>query len=156
MKRKFRLPRPGAVLGVVAIVIALAGTAFAAGNLKIGAFEPSSRDRLAGTGVIQYATASHNTGAIDAAKPKAFAVQCELSKKLTSGGFRWTGPTPPDPADYEIVDATPSVVPGGQFGGQGKYEVRIWVTGATAANQPLSVVANCVKSRSQRGTPPAF
>jgi hypothetical protein len=33
--------------------------------------------------------------------------------------------------------------------------VRIYVLGPTAANQPLSVYSNCVKSRKQNGTPPS-
>lgn len=139
-------PSPGIVLGVVAIVLALAGTAVAAKQLKLGQFDDSSRDRLAGTGVIQYASQAHKTGAIDAVAPKTFSVKCELSKKATSGGFKWTGSTPPSPADYQILDAYPN---------GGGFVVRLYVLGPTAADKDLVVYSNCVKSRSQRGTPPA-
>jgi hypothetical protein len=145
MKRlRLRRPSAGVVLGVIAIVVALAGTAVAS-HLRLGDFNQDSRDRLAGTGVIQYAAQGHNTGAI-ATTPKTFSVTCELKKKATAGGFKWTGTPSPDPADYEILDAYPN--------GSG-YVVRLYVEGASAANQPLSVFANCVKSRKQRGTPPA-
>jgi hypothetical protein len=145
MKRKFK-PTPGTVLGVIAIVMALAGTAFAAGNLRLSNFEPQSRNVLAGTGVIQFAAAPFTTGASDNDKPQTFTVKCELSKKATSGGFKWTGPTPPKPSDYKFLDAYPN--------GSG-YVVRLYVTGPTAEKQPLSVYSNCVKSRAQRGLPPA-
>jgi hypothetical protein len=126
-------------------VLALTGSAVAASNLKLGMFDQSSRDRLAGTGVIQYAAQAHNTGAV-AATPKTFTVKCELDKKATSGGFKWTGPTPPEPADYELLDAYPN---------GGGYVVRLYVLGSSAENAPLSVFSNCVKSRTQNGTPPA-
>jgi hypothetical protein len=142
------MPRPGLVLGVIAVVLAVAGTAVAAKNLRLADFEPSSRDRLAGTGVIQYAAQSHNTG--DAAAPrelKTFTVNCELAKKATSGGFKWTGANPPGPGGYEFLDSYPT---------GGGFAVRIYIEDGTAGeNQPLSVYANCVKSRKQNGTPPA-
>ena len=147
--KRLRMPRPGTVLGVIALVFAVAGTAVAASNLKLANFEPSSRDRLAGTGVIQYAAQSYNTGDVTAPGPelKAFSVKCELSKKATSGGFKWTGANPPAPTDYELLDAYPN---------GGGFVVRVYINDAsTAENQPLSVYSNCVKSRKQNGTPPA-
>jgi hypothetical protein len=141
-----RIGRPGTILGVIAVVVALAGTAVAAGNLRLADFESSSRDRLAGTGVIQFAAQAHNTGMLDAAMPKTFSVKCELSKKATAGGFKWTGASPPKPADYEYVDGYPN---------GGGFVVRIYILGPTAENQPLSVFSNCVKSRKQNGAPPA-
>jgi hypothetical protein len=147
-----KVASPGTLLGVIAIVIALTGTAFAA--LKLGQFNASSRDRLAGTGVIQYASASFTTPASVAEfnTIHRYEVKCELSKKATSGGFKWTS-TPPNEGDYQLVDAYPT--------GQG-FVVRLQVNPGTpptdtssAENKPLAVYANCVKSRKQRGTPPA-
>jgi hypothetical protein len=142
--KRFRIPRPGLVLGVIAVVLAMAGTAVAVSNLRLADFEPSSRDRLAGTGVIQFAAQTHNTGA-PSPEPKTFSVTCELAKKATAGGFKWLG-TPPTPTDYQFIDAYPT--------GNG-FVVRLRVGGLTAANQQLSVFANCVKSRKQNGTPPS-
>jgi hypothetical protein len=149
MKRiRFGRPRTGTILGVVAIVLALAGTAVAAANLKLANFEPSSRDRLAGTGVIQYAAQAHNTGDVAAPRElRTFTVRCELQKKATAGGFKWTGPNPPGPGGYQILDSYPN--------GSG-FVVRIYIEDGTAGeNQPLSVFSNCVKSRKQNGTPPS-
>jgi hypothetical protein len=148
MKKRFRMPRPGVLLGVIAVVLAVAGTAVAASNLRLADFEPTSRDRLAGTGVIQYAAQAHNTGDVAAPRElKTFSVQCELAKKATSGGFKWTGPNPPGPAAYEYLDSYPT---------GGGFTVRIYIEDALSAeNQPLSVYANCVKSRKQNGTPPS-
>jgi hypothetical protein len=74
-------------------------------------------------------------------------VQCELAKKATSGGFKWTGPNPPGPAAYEFLDSYPT---------GGGFVVRIYIeNGLAAENQPLSVYSNCVKSRKQNGTPPS-
>jgi hypothetical protein len=142
--KRFRLPRPGTILGVIAIVLAVTGTAIAASNLKLANFEPSSRDRLAGTGVIQYAAQTHDTGA-QSPDVKTFSVHCAAAKKATAGGFKWLG-TPPIPTDYQFVDEYPT---------GGGFTVRLRVSGVTAANQNLSVFANCVKSRRQDGAPPS-
>ena len=146
-----RKPSPAMVIGVIALVAAVSGSAVAGipkGGLKLGQFQDSSRDRLAGTGLIQYAAASHvtPTGVLDFNTVHRYEVKCELSKKATSGGFKWTG-TPPDAGDYQLVDAYPN--------GSG-FVVRIQIVpGMTAENKPLSVYSNCVKSRTQRGAPPA-
>ena len=151
MKRmigRVRQTAPGTLLGVIAVALGLTGSAIAAANLQLGDFDDSSRDRLAGTGVIQYASAAHNTGDVSAPRElKTFTVACELSKKATSGGFKWTGPNPPGPGAYEFLDSYPN---------GGGFVVRIYIEDASAAeNQSLNVYSNCVKSRSQRGTPPA-
>ena len=147
MKRlRLRRPSAGVVLGVIAIVVALAGTAVAS-HLRLGDFNQDSRDRLAGTGVIQYAAQGHTTGDVSSGDLKTFTVKCELSKKATAGGFKWTGATPPPAGAVELLDEYPN--------GSG-FVVRIRITDdATADNQPLSVFSNCVKTRKQRGTPPA-
>jgi len=83
--KRFRMPSPELLLGIVAVVLALAGTAVAAGNLKLADFDGSSRNRLAGTGVIQYAAAAHYTGDVAAPRQlRTFSVQCERAKKATS------------------------------------------------------------------------
>jgi hypothetical protein len=141
---------PGVILGVIAVVFALGGTAVAgipSGGLKLSMFQDDSRDRLAGTGVIQYAAASHVTPATvaDFNTVHRFEVKCELDKKATSGGFKWTG-TPPNAGDWELVDSYPT--------SQG-FVVRMQIApGGTAEAKPLALYSNCVKSRSQRGTPP--
>jgi hypothetical protein len=142
--RGIRKPSPGTVLGVIAVILALAGTAVAASNLRLANFEPSSRDRLAGTGVIQFASQTHSTGA-SSPDVKTFSVQCAAAKKATAGGFKWLG-TPPIPTDYQFVDSRPT---------GGGFTVRLRASGPTAANQQLAVYANCVKSRKQDGTPPS-
>jgi hypothetical protein len=147
--KRFRRPSPGVVLGVIAVVLALGGTAIAASNLRLADFESSSRDRLAGTGVIQYASQAYNTGDVTAPGPelKTFTVKCELSKKATSGGFKWTSSTPPKSGDFQVLD---------QYPNGGGYVVRIYIKPAgTAENQPLSVYSNCVKSRQQTGVAPS-
>jgi hypothetical protein len=154
-----RIKQPGVIIGVIALVFALTGSAVAGlpkSGLKLGMFQDDSRDRLAGTGVIQYAAASHTTPATvaDFNTVHTFAVQCELSKKATSGGFKWTGQTP-NAGDYQVLDAYPN--------GSG-FVVRLQlrpddpvtpVNEGTALNKPIAVYSNCVKSRAQRGTPPA-
>jgi hypothetical protein len=146
----------GTVLGVIAVVLALTGTAIAASNLRLADFEPSSRDRLAGTGVIQFAAANLSTPTTTPAfnTVHTFTVKCELAKKATAGGFKWTGQTP-DPADYQLLDAYPN--------GSG-FVVRLQLrpddpatpaNEGSALNKPISVYANCVKSRKQNGSPPS-
>jgi hypothetical protein len=142
------MPHAALLLGIIAIVLALTGTALAISGLTLGSFTPDSRDRLAGTGVIQFASQSYNTGDVTAPRQlKTFTVQCELSKKATAGGFKWTGPNPPPPAAYKYLDSYPN---------GGGFVVRLYIEDTSQAeNQPLSVYANCVKSRKQNGVPPS-
>jgi len=160
MKRiRLKRPNPAMIVAIVALVGATVGTAFAGipkgDPLKLGMFKDDSRDRLAGTGVIQYANAPFVTPtSVDSFNTvHTYAVRCELAKKATSGGFKWTGATP-DAGHYQLLDAYPT--------GQG-FIVRLQlqpddpatpVNEGTALGKPLSVYANCVKSRAQRGTPP--
>jgi hypothetical protein len=160
MKRiRLRRPSPSMVVGIVALVAALGGSAVAGipkgDPLKLGMFQDSSRDRLAGTGVIQYAAAQFVTPTTVPSfdTVQRYEVKCELSKKATSGGFKWTA-TPPNAGDYRLVDAYPTA--------QG-FVVRLQlrpddpatpaVNEGTALNKPLALFANCVKSRLQRGAP---
>jgi hypothetical protein len=146
--KRIRKPSPGVLLGIIAIVLALGGTAVAASNLTLGSFTPDSRNRLAGTGVIQFAQQNYNTGTSTSFdQVHSYNVQCELAKKATSGGFKWTSNTPPKPADFQVLD---------QYPNGGGYVVRIYIKPAgTGENQPLSVYSNCVKSRQQTGVPPS-
>ncbi len=148
MKLKLRKPSPALLLSIVAIVMALTGTAIAAGNLKLADFDGSSRNRLAGTGVIQYAAQPYDTGTSASFDDvRTYKVQCELSKKATSGGFKWTGTTPPKHGDYQVLD---------QYPNGGGYVVRMYIKPAgTAEHQQLAVYSNCVKSRQQTGVPPS-
>ena len=155
--KRLRIPRPNVLLGVIAIILAVGGTAVAASNLKLANFEPSSRDRLAGTGVIQFAAANLTTPVVTPSfsTVHTFTVKCELSKKATAGGFKWTGQTP-NPGDYQLLDAYPN--------GSG-FVVRLQlrpddpttpaVNEGSALGKPISVYANCVKSRKQNGSPPS-
>ena len=82
-------------------------------------------------------------------------MKCELSKKATSGGFKWTGAAP-DAGDYQLLDEYPN---------GGGFVVRLQlrpddpatpaVDEGTALNKPIAVYSNCVKSRQQNGAPPA-
>jgi hypothetical protein len=154
--RRLGKPSPAMIVAIVALIAALGGNAVAhhgiAGVFKLANFNKDSRDRLAGTGVIQYATQTHKTGAMDLAKPQDFQVTCELAKKATSGGFNWIG-DPPPPDSSKILSASP-------FGGgaalvsPGGYKVRLYVLTAEAEGKDLQVYSNCVKSRLQSGTPP--
>lgn len=160
MKRiRFKRPSPSMVVAIIALVGVLGGTAVAGipkgDPLKLGMFKDDSRDRLAGTGVIQYAAANLTT---PTATPSfntvhTFTVRCAAAKKATAGGFKWTGQTP-NAGDYQVLDAYPN--------GSG-FVVRVQlrpddpatpVDEGTALNKPIAVYANCVKSRRQDGNPP--
>jgi hypothetical protein len=156
--RRLGRPSPAMIVAIVALIAALSGNAVAhhgiAGVFKLANFNNDSRDRLAGTGVIEYATQSHKTGEVDLTKPQDFQVTCGAAKKATSGGFNWIG-DPPPPASYQILAAYP-------FGGgaalvsPGGYKVRIYILAPEAVGKEIQVYSNCVKSRKQLGTPPAL
>lgn len=157
MKKRFRRPSPALLLSLVAVVMAMTGTAVAAGALKLADFEGTSRDRLAGTGVIQYAAQSYDTGA--SAKfddIHTYTVKCELAKKATSGGFKWTDNAPPKPGNQGTTDMQPDYQVLDQYPNGGGYVVRMYIRpGGSAEHQHLAVYANCVKSRQQNGVPPS-
>ncbi len=72
---------------------------------------------------------------------QTFTVNCELSKKVTAGGFKWIG-AQPGPGQAALLDAYPT---------GGGYTVRLY----SAFAGQIAVYANCVKSRKQTGTPPS-
>jgi hypothetical protein len=148
-------PSPAMIVAVIALVGALGGTSVAhhgiAGVFKLANFNDDSRDRLAGTGVIQYAQARHTTGDLSLTTPQDFEVKCAAAKKATSGGFNWIG-TPPPPGSYQFLAAHPV---GGAAGQPGGFKVRLYILQAEAEGKQLDVFSNCVKSRKQDGTPPA-
>ncbi|MGH2956987.1 MAG: hypothetical protein ACRDL6_08340, partial [Solirubrobacterales bacterium] len=97
-----------------------------------------------GTGVIQYAAANFTTTTTNGLQQ--FNVQCAAAKKATAGGWKWGAFPPPPHSSYDFVGAYPT--------GAG-FKVMLDIKAAGAHNQPLSLYANCVKSRRQDGTPPA-
>ena len=132
------------IVAIVAVIVALTGTAVAAKSLKLGQFDQSSRDRLAGTGVIQFAAQTSTTSGANGVQE--FTVLCAAAKKASAGGWRWVNVPPPPGNSYDFVGAYP--IGGG-------FKVILDIKAAGAHNQPLALYANCVKSRWQDGTPPA-
>ena len=123
--KRFRMPSPAMILGVIAVVLALAGTAVAAGTLKLADFNQSSRDRLAGAGVVDYSAATSTTAATNGLQE--FTVQCPGAKKPTAGGWKWVTTPPPNYFTYRIQGSYPI--------GNG-WKVALFLQNAATQNQP--------------------
>jgi hypothetical protein len=69
MKRLFaKLPSPAMIIAIIALVAALAGTAVAAGTIKLGALTNGAKNKTVGVGKLTYVngpTVSGQPGGID-------------------------------------------------------------------------------------------
>ena len=117
--RTFRLPSPAIVVAVVALLIALSGTAVAAQQIvplarraltadkakvalnarKLGGQTPASLVQRASTIPGPASTAagvvvvkSQAAGQLGAAAGKAFSISCDAGQKIVSAGFLSNGP----------------------------------------------------------------
>jgi hypothetical protein len=134
MMKRFRRPSPALILSVIAVVLALTGTAVAAGSIKLGAFTDGTKNKTVGVGKLTYATATTNATAPDQAVTPA---QCPSGLNVIGGGIKLSNPS----GTSFIEDSHPT-----SSGWAGAVRF-------TAPTQSAITTAICAKSRVVTGTP---
>ena len=126
------VPSPGLVVAVIALVVALGGTSYAAFGL--GKLTTKAKDKTVGVGKLTYVTGGEVSG--PSATPKDAIVTCPTGLKPIGGGSTRTGDV-----DLHASHLTPSG----------------WKAVATllTANDKFRAVVACARSRVVTGTPPA-
>jgi hypothetical protein len=124
------VPSPGLVVAIIALVVAMAGTSYAAFGL--GKLRPGARDKTVGVGKLTYVTGGEVTGA----GVKDAIATCPSGLKPIGGGSTRTG---------TVIVAASHPTPNGW---------KAVVDLATANDKARAVVA-CARSRVVTGTPPA-
>lgn len=136
MNKRFRLrrPSPAMIVGIVAIVVATAGTSVAAINLS--KLSDGAKDKTVGVGKLTYVTVSQ---AIPANTTVPVSANCPTGLKVIGGGIKWT--TLPA-IDTVTTDSHPAAA-----GWAGHVYSGI--------NNTATTTAICAKSRVVTGQPPA-
>ena len=138
------MPSPAMLIAVIAIVLALGGTSFAAKKLLgLGAFKDGVKDKTVGVGKLRYV---QNTLSVTNSPPEGtkLTAQCPSGYNAIGGG---TKANPPDTSTFEQHQQYPSVV------GSNNGWTSIFKVLAPAEN--VTVTAICARSRAVTGAPPA-
>jgi hypothetical protein len=136
MNKRFRLrrPTPALIVAIVAIVVATAGTIFAA--ITLNKLSEGAKDKTIGVGKLTYVTV---TQAIPATTVTPVSANCPTGLRIIGGGIKW-GTTPV--ATNSVIDSHPATA-----GWAGHAYSTIANTATTTAI--------CAKSRVVTGSPPA-
>jgi hypothetical protein len=145
MRGKFRVPRPSAamIVAVVALVMALAGTGYAAKLLGLGAFKEGVKNKTVGVGKLTYVTTNTNIPSGPSGENAAVSASCPSGFKVIGGGVKTPSPPPP-PADIGVVNSYPTTT-----GWAGH------VDNFTPGSITATTTAICARSRAVTGAPPA-
>jgi hypothetical protein len=136
MNKRFRLrrPSPAMVVGIVAIVVATAGTSVAA--ITLNKLSEGAKDKTVGVGKLTYVTTTTNVAANTTVPVNA---NCPTGLKVIGGGVKWTTLPAPGTVTTDTYPAT--------AGWAGHVYSGI--------NNVATTTAICSKSRVVTGSPPA-
>jgi hypothetical protein len=139
--RNMRLPSAAMIVAVIALVLALGGTGFAAKKLlKLGAFSDGAKNKTVGVGKLTYVSTTINVPVTPGTDVQAVSASCPSGQNAIGGGIKLG--TVPEPEDYYITDG---------------YLTTTGYTGHVDNNEVAStatVAVACANSRAVTGTPP--
>ena len=135
--RNLRMPSPGMVIAVIALVFALGGTAIAAKQLTLSALTDGAKNKTVGVGKLTYADTTTTLSAPNPAEAHKVSATCPRGLRAIGGGVRAQ-----DPANTGILDDYPTTT---------GWSARVTVLGT---NRAVTVIAICAKSRVVTGAPP--
>jgi hypothetical protein len=144
MKRFRNMPTAAMIVAVIALVLALGGTGFAAKKLlKLGAFSEGAKNKTVGVGKLTYVTTSVVDEA-DGFGPTAFKTalaQCPSGLRVIGGGVKSQKPE----LDF-IVDSYPTTA---------GWTARVFAGGGMTETSTFTTTAICANSRAVTGAPPS-
>jgi hypothetical protein len=145
--RKLRMPSPAMLIAVIALVVALGGTAYAAKKLGLSALSNGAKNKTVGVGKLTYVSTTTTIpgGAYPAGINKSVSATCPSGLKVIGGGIKVPEPAPgPNNDDIFMADSYPTAT-----GWAGR--VHNYATQAATA----TTTAICANSRAVTGAPPS-
>ena len=135
MMKRFRRSSPTLILSVIAVVLALTGTAAAAKLLGLSALTEGAKDKTVGVGKLTYVTATTNATTPDQAVTPAL---CPSGLNVIGGSIKLSDPG----VATSIVEDSYATSSG--WAGHVRF---------TSGTQTATTTAICAKSRKVTGTP---
>lgn len=134
--RKLRMPSPAMLIAVIALVVALGGTAYAAKKFGLSALTDGAKNKTVGVGKLTYVNTTTN-----AVQPnqRVNPAACPAGFNVIGGGIRVSNPS--DVTSF-VVDSYPTSI---------GWDGHVFFTNA---NQTATTTAICAKSRAITGAPP--
>jgi hypothetical protein len=132
-----RRPSAAMIVAMVALVVALGGTAVAAKKLGLGAFKNGTKNKTVGVGKLTYVTATATDPA--GGGSSATSVACPSGLRVIGGGIKGSHPD----EDF-IFDSYPTT---------SGWAGRVQDFGPTAST--FTITAICAASRVVTGAPPS-
>jgi hypothetical protein len=125
------------LIAVIALVIALGGTAVAAKKLSLGALSDGAKNKTVGVGKLTYVTTTTN-----ATQPqqRVSPAACPSGYNVIGGGIKVSNPSS---VTSFVVDSYPTTT---------GWDGHVFFTAAT---QTATTTAICAKSRAVTGAPPS-
>jgi hypothetical protein len=142
--QKSRLPRPGPALivAVVALILAVAGTAFAAGKIGVGALSNGAKNKTVGVGKLTYvgATGTFNTPSLQI-NSDTLSAQCPSGLRAIGGSAKTS--TSSGQSHFALLQDYPT---------SSGWTATFIVDGPPS--ETITVTAICAASRAVTGEPP--
>lgn len=143
MKRLRNLPNPAMIIAVIALVVALGGTAVAAKKLGLGALSGKAKDKTIGVGKLTYVNAQQTYNVSpNPSDGYVLTATCPAGTRVLGGGTRLVSPVYSD-SSYFLINDYPSAT---------GFTSRFFA-GSTAQADVVQVTAVCGISRAVTGAP---
>lgn len=135
-------PSPAMVVGIVALVLAVSGSAIGATKLiGLGAFKDGLKDKTVGVGKLHYVTKTEAVASTPT-DGKTINAACPSGFKPIGGAVKTDKPA--NTSNYSVFQQYPTTT--------GWTAV---IRQPNATSEQISVIAICAKSRVITGTPPS-
>jgi hypothetical protein len=138
-----RRPGPAGVVAVLALILALAGTAVAAGKIGVGALSNGAKNKTVGVGKLTYvsATGTFNTPSLQI-NNDTLSAQCPSGLRVIGGSAKSS--TPSGQSNFALLQDYPTST---------GWTATFVVDGPPS--EEITVTAICATSRVVTGAPPA-
>ncbi|MGH2983055.1 MAG: hypothetical protein ACRDK5_02180 [Solirubrobacterales bacterium] len=139
--RNFRMPSPAMLIAVIALVVALGGTAVAAKKLSLGALSDGAKNKTVGVGKLTYVQTPHTVLNPEPTDGYAISAACPSGLRVIGGGIKGQDPN----TDF-IFDSYPTTT---------GWAGRVYPGGGAGTSRTFIVTAICANSRAVTGAPPS-
>jgi hypothetical protein len=139
--RNLRRPSPAMIVGVVAVVLALTGSAFAAKKLSLGALSDGAKNKTVGVGKLTYVQTSFVALNPEPTQGYAVSAACPSGLRVIGGGIKGQDPN----TDF-IFDSYPTTT---------GWAGRVYPGGVAGTSRTFITTAICANSRAVTGAPPS-